>query len=201
MLLGEGKLQPQDVNAIAAPLDSDHYGPQLFRSIDTDGRRVLLGTYSCTIFEMKQVPGPDFEALIYGHSDDVNALAFHPSDHGLYVTGSDNGVVYEWDTATRELKRHCSVQPRDGPRRMVRSAAFSPDGRHLALGCSDGSWLVLNFPFREKARPAAPRHAATSPATHLPRRPGVLRFCAAARAWHQPQCRPAAPRPATRPSS
>lgn len=68
----------------------------------------------------------------------VKALAFNPAGTRLASAGPDRKVIL-WDTATGKQERSWSLV--DEPRAL----AFAPDGRHLAVGCDDGSIFVLRL--------------------------------------------------------
>ncbi len=82
--------------------------------------------------------------LLEGHTRDVLSVAFSP-DGAVVLSGSQDGTVKQWDTATGSLKRTISLwddfsfevgqQKRDSE---VWSMAFSPDGTILASGGFDG---------------------------------------------------------------
>ena len=56
-----------------------------------------------------------------------------------FVTGSDNALLSVWNARERKLVRRAHVG------RPVKCADFSPDGSHLALGCDDGTLIVVVF--------------------------------------------------------
>jgi len=70
----------------------------------------------------------------------VTALDFAPSGQLLVAGGGDSVVLKFWDVPNRRriisLKRDID---------FVHSLRFSPDGRHLAIGCRDGSLRIWRF--------------------------------------------------------
>lgn len=68
-----------------------------------------------------------------GHSETVEALAFHPSEPKLASAGSDC-TVRAWDVATG-----AAIQVLAGHERRVTTVVFSPDGRSLLSGSYDKS--------------------------------------------------------------
>jgi WD40 repeat protein len=90
--------------------------------------------------------------VLYGHTDEVYAVAFHPDGTRL-ATGGHDGTVWLWDLAQdKELVRL------PGHRSYVWSLAFSPDGATLASGSGDGTvrlWDTAPLKARYQARRAA----------------------------------------------
>jgi len=82
-------------------------------------------------------------AVLKGHTDQVDALAFSP-DGKFLVSGAWDGTVRRWDVATgRELARYKMIG--DDPH--LDAVAVSPDGRTVAAGANDGgvqSWDVAS---------------------------------------------------------
>lgn len=109
--------------------------------------RVQLQTERATILTQGHAGGrsPLFRATPQGQaaSDDdahewcqLRALAEHPRQP-RYVTAGDDRTVKVWTLQSHRL--HCARRLQSA----ARCAAYSPDGAHLALGCSDGQLVVL----------------------------------------------------------
>jgi WD40 repeat protein len=86
-------------------------------------------------------PLPMRRAVLRGHerpgwSGVVKSFAFSPDGGRLASTGMDRRLIL-WDAATGQKRREwlLGVEPR--------GVAFSPDGRHVATGNSDGTAYVL----------------------------------------------------------
>ncbi|MFJ4585215.1 nSTAND1 domain-containing NTPase [Streptomyces echinatus] len=70
---------------------------------------------------------------LLGHTKAVNAVAFHGR---TLATGSSDGTVRVWDTATGRTRGKLT-----GLYGEVNAVAFSPDGRTIATGSSYSAWL------------------------------------------------------------
>ncbi|GIL71076.1 hypothetical protein Vretimale_17844 [Volvox reticuliferus] len=112
------------------------------RSIDYDPARgvVLVGTNQCDILEVTE---SQQTVLVYGHCDDVWAVAFHPSLSHRAATVSEK-VLTLWDLGARTMDR-CSMVGF-----AARAVAFSTkpleaDGvtHHLAVGGAKGDLMVF----------------------------------------------------------
>jgi WD40 repeat protein len=77
--------------------------------------------------------------------DGVSTAALSP-DGGTIVTGSGDGTIRFWDTATsRAVTKHALETP-------VNSIAFSPDGALLLVAADDGARLLNSTTFQTLAR-------------------------------------------------
>jgi WD40 repeat protein len=73
---------------------------------------------------------------IAGHKDRVRKLSFSPNGKTL-ASGSEDGTVKIWDTATWQLVR--SIEDRAEKPPKVMAVAYSPDGKRLAVGRAGGA--------------------------------------------------------------
>ncbi|KAJ6523217.1 WD40-repeat-containing domain protein, partial [Mycena vulgaris] len=72
------------------------------------------------------------DAVLHGHLDSVNSVAF--SSHGTHiVSGSSDNTVHLWDTETQTQ----IGAPLEGHTDWVLSVAFSPDGTRIVSGSGD----------------------------------------------------------------
>jgi cell cycle arrest protein BUB3 len=79
-------------------------------------------------FKCHRTTGEDGSDIVFP----VNALAFHPT-RNVFASGGGDGVVSLWDAmAKRRIKQYQKFGS------SVATAAFSCDGRFLAVGCSPG---------------------------------------------------------------
>jgi WD40 repeat protein len=80
-----------------------------------------------------------------GHSGVVNSVAFSPDGKTL-ASGSADGTVILWNVSTElntgVASRQPIGQPLSGRSGSVQSVAFSPDGKTLASGNTDGTLIL-----------------------------------------------------------
>ena len=82
------------------------------------------------------------EVLMYGHSHDVWAVAFHPAKPRVCVTVCDGSRVYVWDFARRDLARAATVGF-TARAVTVSSQGYGPSGSfHIAVGADNGKIKV-----------------------------------------------------------
>ena len=117
----------------------DNKTPPPIRGLDCHRHSsdVMVGTHRCDIWEIDDINGA--HPMLYGHSGEVRGLAVHPMEPHIFATGSEAGRLFIWNLKLRMLKAKCNVHhPATG-------CGFSPDGRHIAVGCKDGTLLILNY--------------------------------------------------------
>jgi len=87
---------------------------------------------------------------ISAHKQKITAVAISRDGARFATTGADN-VVKLWDRATgKELRQwdlHMPILTGSGElRAFVNTLAFTPDGKHLALGNTDATLYLLDCP-------------------------------------------------------
>jgi WD40 repeat protein len=106
---------------------------------------------SRTLAAVCQAPGPSLrlwdlttreERPLAGHTSHVRALAFHPAGNRV-LTASLDGTVRLWQTAPGQDDSPVFDFRHAGGCHAV---AFSPSGRHFAVGLADGTIAVLTTP-------------------------------------------------------
>ncbi len=82
------------------------------------------------------------ERILSGHAGHILGLAFHPNARWVATTASD-GTVRLWAVSPpgKELANFVLIGLGD-----VYCAAFSPEGRHLAVGFNNGLIAILRIP-------------------------------------------------------
>jgi WD40 repeat protein len=87
------------------------------------------------------VPSGRRHHRLRGHTGGVNSVEFS-ADGRLVVTASDDGTVRAWRVSDGIVL----AQLRGGRQGRALDASFSPDGRSIAVGASDGSSDVFACP-------------------------------------------------------
>eukprot|EP00775_Hariotina_reticulata_P001782 gene1782-2116_t len=138
--------------------DPGEDAPASFRALDVRpaGSELLLGTHCCDLWVMnvavscttlatgnsegmgREGVGVLPEPLIQGHTGDVYGLAYHPKKPHRFVTACQSHHLYVWHGKRRQLMAKVNVGM------AARSAAFAPEGAHLAVGGATGTIKVLN---------------------------------------------------------
>jgi WD40 repeat protein len=99
------------------------------------------------------------ERTLLRHTDTICGLALHPAGR-LAATASADATVRLWDLTPGGLKVGTVdfstwAQPR--------CVAFTPQGRHLAVGLDDGTTAILGVPSPPEYTPPRPRRCPTPP--------------------------------------
>lgn len=99
--------------------------------IGTTRNSILQGTFSL-----------NFSTVVQGHTEEIWALAVHPTQN-QFVTGGYDCQVHLWDTLS-----HSVVWSRDLGE-QAQAACFSPDGSVLVLTTRTGRWSVIDSSTRQ----------------------------------------------------
>uniref|UniRef100_A0A8D8QNL7 Echinoderm microtubule-associated protein-like 1 n=1 Tax=Cacopsylla melanoneura TaxID=428564 RepID=A0A8D8QNL7_9HEMI len=135
LLQFDSNLQPTGYEAQIA----EHLGG--IRTV-TEGRgsQLIVGTTrNCILVGSLEL---GFSPVVLGHTDELWALAAHPS-LSQFLTGGFDRIVQLWDSMS-----HSVVWSKDIGE-QAQSAAFSPDGSIIIVGCLLGKWIVMDSETRE----------------------------------------------------
>ncbi|XP_048581146.1 echinoderm microtubule-associated protein-like 4 isoform X2 [Nematostella vectensis] len=102
---------------------------------DSDDVTLLVGTTANKILEGSFTS--DFIPLVKGHSDEVPALAVHPSKD-LFISASMDKFAYLWSAKDHKTAWSTDVGF------SIKCAAFYNTGSVVALGSTKGRWIVLD---------------------------------------------------------
>ncbi len=109
-----------------------------------DGKRLVCGSVQGRIIVYDTASGQEV-ARLDGHTGGVRKLAYSPDGKTLACVSSERSV-YLWDTETAKLRSKIGGVPItrettsiSAENQRIWGLAYSPDGRMLATGGSDGS--------------------------------------------------------------
>ena len=116
-----------------------------------EGQWIVTGSYDQTAKVWEAAKGSE-PLTLEGHSDEIMSVAFSPDGQRI-LTASWDGTAKLWEAAKGEevltLNRHgneitaaLSSQTAKGRSARVFSAAFSPDGRRIVTGSTEGTAKV-----------------------------------------------------------
>ncbi|BGP57026.1 hypothetical protein JCM8202v2_004664 [Rhodotorula sphaerocarpa] len=76
-----------------------------------------------------------------GHVAAVNAIAWHPRNHSLFLTASADSTLRIWEVDSRRKSKSVIVvrSKERGGKTKVTACAWSPDGKQIAAACEDGA--------------------------------------------------------------
>jgi WD40 repeat protein len=101
------------------------------------------------------------KSSLKGHDGLISSVAFAPNGKTLASGGQDTpaGRLILWDVAAGKERARMSVRPRGVrvPADRVCAVAFSPDGRWVATGASDGGVVLWDVRRLRLAQPGTPK--------------------------------------------
>jgi len=119
------------------------------------GRTLATGNGTGSTYLWDVATGTRTAVLVGPNSAEVLSLAFSPDGKTLAI-GDASGRVYLWDVSTATLIAVLTAppsvgNPKFGGQNPVTSVAFSPDGKTLATGCTDGLTYLWNVAARTRS--------------------------------------------------
>uniref|UniRef100_A0A0K8T6X3 Echinoderm microtubule-associated protein-like 2 n=1 Tax=Lygus hesperus TaxID=30085 RepID=A0A0K8T6X3_LYGHE len=104
------------------------------------GTQLLVGsTKNCVLVGSFEL---GFNPVVMGHTEELWALAPHPS-LSQFLTGAWDSIIQLWDATARSVVWSKDIGE------QAQSAAFSPDGLSIVIGCVSGKWLLMDSDSRE----------------------------------------------------
>ncbi len=122
----------QDESRLTLATFNDGAGPLGFSS---DGIKLAMATGK--IVKVWDFAGRRELASLEGHTEDISALVFSPTNPDLLATGAYDGTIKLWDLSTSLLVDTLGEASLPGATN-VNAIAFSPDGSRLAAVRSNG---------------------------------------------------------------
>ncbi|KAG1822003.1 WD40-repeat-containing domain protein [Suillus subaureus] len=102
-----------------------------------DGRRVVTGSWDCTLRICNIQKGVVVGGPFMGHSKKVFSVAVSPDDRQIASGGKDNTIII-WDVESKQML----FNPLAKHTNWVTSMCFSPDGKRLASGSYDSTVIM-----------------------------------------------------------
>jgi WD40 repeat protein len=120
-----------------------------------DGKLLASGSTDMTVRLWDVATGKSLQTLA-GHTDLLGGVAFSPDGKSL-ASGSRDGSVRVWDVATGRQREGFKfqapfVQGSTTIREWMTGVAYSPDGKQLAAGSTDGIVRILDPDTGEERR-------------------------------------------------
>jgi WD40 repeat protein len=149
--------KPANTITLATPIRS--------LAASADGKLVALGGEDGAAYLYDPSSGKEVRKLP-GHGDWVTALTYSP-DGKLLAAGTQEGKLFLWEADTGKKRFDVLAQAPPAPKaelpppNVAASLAFSPDGKQLLLGGSNGSIYAFDPASGKLARTLAPAHSST----------------------------------------
>jgi len=67
-------------------------------------------------------------------------LPCYTTESHVFATASEAGRLFVWNGKARVLRAKCNVM------HACCGVGFSPDGNHIAVGCKDGTLIIVSYP-------------------------------------------------------
>jgi WD40 repeat protein len=135
-----------------------------------DGKSIASGSFDKTVRiwllsstapqDGSDQPDPEHR-ILKGHSDSVFSVAYSSDGSLLTSCGRDKRIIV-WSVCDGVARSNLTLLYT-----YLRSAAFSPDGTHLAAGCGDSRIILAALPPPTSPSPSSPSSTGIPPASPL----------------------------------
>lgn len=117
-------------------------GPIMSVAVNAKDKRVVAGSAQGGLTLWQITAGSNLQRLttLSAAGSPINAVAFHPVDDNIVVSGDQNGLIRVWNMTRNKT----SLTLDGGPDEIV-SMAVSPDGQYVASGSDDKTIRVWNL--------------------------------------------------------
>jgi len=117
--------------------------PPAVKSLDCfpGSEDLIVGTDKCDIWKLKLKPdnSTDVMQLVKGNAADVNGIAAHPTKEHIFASASESDKIYIWSADQKSMVG----KPASLKGRAASCCEFRGDGKHLAVGSTDGCIFVF----------------------------------------------------------
>jgi len=141
---GEIKLWDLDSGALITTI-ADNSGRVLSISANADGDLIASGSSNGTlkVWPVEAIAAQKSQTNLRGQALQISgpaltALAFHPTDPNLLISGDRDGTLHIWDIARSQIMLTLASSPlpsdtaSEPDSRSIASISISPNGRHVA---------------------------------------------------------------------
>ena len=136
MHTGEGICKIYDVHTGEVLQEYERTGVVWAAAFTADGATLALGGIDCCVATYDVATGEYLSSVYF--SNDVNALAFSPTDNRVLASGGDDCVLSVWDAVTGDLMHEHECD------RAIYTVNFTPDGSLVAAGSRDRTLSLYN---------------------------------------------------------
>lgn len=117
---------------------ADHKSSVIGLDVSPDGKRIVSSSWDGTIRIWDSRTGKQLgDSIVVGDINRPFPVSFSPD--GKYIMSASDGIIRIWDAETNNLIKKLSP-----PICIIMSAAYSPDGKWIVTGSSDGLICILD---------------------------------------------------------
>ncbi len=122
-------------------------GRILSLAVDAGSQTVAVSTSegALQVWSIADAGGLRFLWTIVEEGQSINAIAFHPTNDAVLVSGDQNGLIRVWDIERRQV-----IWTLDDSADRIISLGISPDGRYIASGSYDQAIRIWDLASGER---------------------------------------------------